>query len=67
MQVFQNVNDEKSESGVREEETHYTQYMRRIGKNIGVITYGSLVEDNTVDKYLQYFLNNVISEKSLIE
>ena len=76
MQVFQNVNDEKSESGVREEETHYTQYMRRIGKNIGVITYGSLVEDNTVDKStglllieynLQYFLNNVISEKSLIE
>lgn len=67
MRVYQNVNDEKSESGVREEETYYTQYMRRIGKNIGVITYGSLMEDDTVDKYLQYFLNNVISEKSLIE
>lgn len=49
------------------EETYYTQYVKRIGKNIGTITYGSLIEDETVDPYLQFFLNNIVTEKSLME
>ena len=48
------------------EETYYTQYIKKIGKNIGVITYGSLINDETVDPYLQFFLNNVLTEKSLM-
>ena len=48
------------------EETYYTQYVKPIGKNIGIITYGSLINDETVDPYLQFFLNNVLTEKSLV-
>ena len=66
MRVNQKV-DGETEGTTEEKETYYTQYVKRIGKNIGVITYGSLIEDNTVDKYLQYFLNNIRTEKSLIE
>ena len=66
MRVNQKV-DGETEGTTEDKETYYTQYVKRIGKNIGVITYGSLMEDNTVDKYLQYFLNNVRTEKSLIE
>ena len=47
------------------EKTYYTQYIKKLGKNIGTITYGSLIEDESVDPYLQYFLNNVRTEKSL--
>lgn len=56
----------ETDNGPVTDNTYYTQYIKRIGANIGVITYGSLIEDDTVDKYLQYFFNNVISEKSLI-
>lgn len=49
-----------------QEDTYYNQYIKRIGKNIGTITYGSLIEDDTVDKYLQYFFNNIYTEKGLI-
>ena len=38
---------------------YYTQYVQRIGKNIATVTFGSIAEDDTVDKYLKYFLNNI--------
>lgn len=38
---------------------YYTQYIQSIGKNMVTVTFGSIAEDNTVDKYLKYFLNNI--------
>ena len=64
MVVYQKVVIDDKESL---EETYYIQYIRRIGKNLGVITYGSLIEDKTVEPYLQYFLANVVTEKSLLD
>lgn len=48
--------DENTES---EMSLYYTQYIQHIGKNMVTVTFGSIAEDNTVDKYLRYFLNNI--------
>lgn len=40
--------------------SYYTQYILPLGANIGTVTYGSLIEDNTADEYMRYYLNNII-------
>lgn len=50
-----------------DEELYYTQYIKKVGKNMGIVTFGSIAEDNTVDVYLKYFLNNIITEKSQLD
>ena len=68
MKVSQVVKDEDDSGNVieRDMETFYTQYVKRIGENIATITYGSLIEDETVQPYLKHFLGNIVTEKSLI-
>ena len=68
MTVIQNVIEE-NEDGTKIETpvtTYYVQYVKKIGKNIGCITYGSIIDDETVKPYLQFFLNNVVTEKSQV-
>ena len=60
----------KNEDGTTSEmdaDLYYTQYIRNFDSNMGIITFGSIAEDNTVDIYLKYFLNNIITEKSQLE
>ena len=61
------IDGEDGEKVESDEATYYTQYVKRIGKNIGTVTYGCIIEDNTVDMYLQYFLGSLVTEKSLIQ
>ena len=60
------VDDENGEKVESDEATYYTQYVKRVGKNIATATYGCIIEDNTVDEYLQYFISSIVTEKSLI-
>ena len=66
MTVVQNVQQENEDGTITETTatTYYVQYVKKVGKNIGYITYGSVMDDETVKPYLQFFLNNVITEKS---
>ncbi len=49
-----------TEDAVYEEtELYYTQYLKPFGANMVTITFGSVLYDDTVDEYLQLFLNNV--------
>ena len=69
MVVVQNVYEKKDDGTevASPVTTYYVQYVKRIGKNIGCITYGSIIDDETVKPYLQFFLNNVTTEKSRVE
>ena len=44
------------------EPVYYTQYITDLGANLGTVIFGSITEDNTVDQYLQYFMNNIIAD-----
>jgi hypothetical protein len=67
MEVVQEVESEKADGTVEKTDmkTYYTQYVQVVGENIATATYGCLTEDNSVDIYMQYFLNNIVTEKSL--
>ena len=62
-----NLKDSNGETVESYEATYYTQYVKRVGKNIATATYGCIIEDNTVDDYLRFFINSIVTEKSLIE
>jgi len=44
---------------------YHTQYAIVVGENIASVTFGSIYEDNTVDEYLVFFLNNIKNVNSL--
>lgn len=46
--------------------TYYTQYIRKIGKNIAIATFGSINEDNTVDDYMIFFLKSIFTDEDLL-
>lgn len=57
------LTEEYTPEGSEESQTlksYYTQYILPLGANIGTVTYGSLIEDNTADEYMRYYLNNII-------
>lgn len=62
MKCVDTVEEELALGGVRtfDDVLYYTQYIRDYGVNMGTVTFGSIMEDNTVDIYLKYFLNNMI-------
>lgn len=56
---------EESEDGSTVEYTEpvfYTQYIMDLGANLGTVIFGSITEDNTVDQYLQFFMNNIVAD-----
>lgn len=57
--------DEEGNDKESEEIMYYTQYIKNIGVNTAIVTFGSIAEDSTVDAYLSYFLNNIVSTLSL--
>ena len=65
MEVVQAVEDEET-SKETNMTTYYTQYVKVVGENLATVTHGSIFEDDSVDMYLQYFLNNITTEKSLL-
>lgn len=67
LQLVENVTtkDEDGNEEQKEEVMYYTQYIKDLGVNTAIVTFGSIAEDNTVDIYLSYFLNNIVSTLSL--
>ena len=57
---------EDSETGEQTDIPLYlTRYCLRIGPNVADVTYGNLNEDDTIQAYLKYFLNNMIPNYSM--
>lgn len=63
--VYSEAKSEGEEVKLVDFDLHYTQYIKRIGKNLMIITFGSINEDNSVDVYLNYFANSVINKNSM--
>lgn len=63
--VYSEAESEGDEVELIDFDLYYTQYIKRIGKNLMIITFGSINEDNSVDVYLNYFANSVINLNSI--
>ena len=63
--VYSEAKSEGEEVKLVDFDLHYTQYIKRIGKNLMIITFGSINEDDSVDVYLNYFANSVINKNSM--
>lgn len=67
MICYETVEREENGKTISEEyPTYYTQYIRKVGKNIAIATFGSINEDNTVDNYMIFFLRSIFTDEDLL-
>ena len=65
--VVQEIDVEQSDGSMVKQDTtlYYTRYIKKVGVNLMVITFGSVSVDDSVDPYLEYFANSLVNINSL--